>query len=191
MQNQVKRWGIRVQYDKNDKMITNGIDRAAVKVVKWLSERGLTIALAESCTGGMLSEAITSVSGASKVYECGVCSYSNRIKESVLGVKSSTLREYGAVSEQTAIEMAKGVKALASSDIAVGITGIAGPLGGTDEKPVGTVWVSVATDNEAFAKNLMLYNRGENLKRGTIRRLTTYEALKMVLKALGEENESR
>lgn len=191
MQNQVKRWGIRVQYDKNDKMITNGIDRAAVKVVKWLSEHGLTIALAESCTGGMLSEAITSVSGASLVYECGVCSYSNRIKESVLGVKSSTLREYGAVSEQTAIEMAKGVKVLASSDIAVGITGIAGPLGGTDEKPVGTVWVSVATDNEAFAKNLMLYNRGENLKRGTIRRLTTYEALKMVLKALGEENESR
>lgn len=180
-----------MQYDKNDKMITNGIDMTAVKVVKWLSEHGLTIAFAESCTGGMLSESITSVSGASKIYECGICSYSNRIKESILGVKSCTLREYGAVSEQTAIEMAKGVKALASSNIAVGVTGIAGPLGGTDEKPVGTVWVSVVTDNKTFAKNLMLYNRGDNLNRETIRRLTTYEALKMVLKALGEENELR
>jgi len=180
-----------VQYDKSDKLITNSIDTTAVKVVKWLSEHGFTIAFAESCTGGMLSEAITSVSGASKVYECGICSYSNRIKESVLGVKSSTLNEYGAVSEQTAIEMANGVKMLASSNIAVGVTGIAGPDGGTDKKPVGTVWVSIATDNKTFAKNLMLYNRGENLKRETIRRLTTYEALKMVLKALGEENESR
>lgn len=180
-----------MQYDKNDKLITNAIDTAAVKVVKWLTEHGLTISLAESCTGGMLSEAITSVSGASKVYECGICSYSNRIKECVLGVKRSTLREYGAVSEQTAIEMAEGVKALASSDIAVGVTGIAGPLGGTEEKPVGTVWVSVSIDKKTFAKNLMLYNRGENLKRETIRRLTTYEALKMVLKALGEENELR
>lgn len=180
-----------MQYDKSDKLITNSIDTTAVKVVKWLSEHGFTIAFAESCTGGMLSEAITSVSGASKVYECGICSYSNRIKESVLGVKSSTLNEYGAVSEQTVIEMANGVKMLASSNIAVGVTGIAGPDGGTDKKPVGTVWVSIATDNKTFAKNLMLYNRGENLKRETIRRLTTYEALKMVLKALGEENESR
>lgn len=180
-----------MQNDKNDKLITNSIDTNAVKVVKWLSKHEFTISFAESCTGGMLSEAITSVSGASKVYECGICSYSNRIKESVLGVSGDTLRKYGAVSEQTAIEMAKGVKALTSSNIAVGVTGIAGPLGGTVEKPVGTVWVSVATDNRAFARNLMLYNRGENLNRETIRRLTTNEALKMVLKALSEENELR
>ena len=94
-----------MQNDKNDKLITNSIDTNAVKVVKWLSKHEFTISFAESCTGGMLSEAITSVSGASKVYECGICSYSNRIKESVLGVSGDTLRKYGAVSEQTAIEL--------------------------------------------------------------------------------------
>lgn len=171
--------------DKNDKLITNTIDRTAIKVVKWLTEHGLTISLAESCTGGMLSEAITSVSGASEVYECGICSYSNRIKQSMLGVKSESLEKYGAVSEQVAKEMANGALCLAQSDIAVGVTGIAGPLGGTEEKPVGTVWVSVATKEKTIAKNLMLYNRGVKLERETVRRYTTYEALKMVLQALG------
>ncbi|MCD8328704.1 MAG: CinA family protein [Ruminococcus sp.] len=154
-------------------------------MVKWLTEHGLTISLAESCTGGMLSEAITSVSGASEVYECGICSYSNRIKQSVLGVKSESLEKYGAVSEQVAKEMANGALRLAQSDIAVGVTGIAGPLGGTEEKHVGTVWVSVATKEKTIVKNLMLYNRGVKLERETVRRYTTYEALKMVLQVLG------
>ncbi|MCD7727835.1 MAG: CinA family protein [Ruminococcus sp.] len=171
--------------DKNDKLITNTIDRTAIKVVKWLTEHGLTISLAESCTGGMLSEAITSVSGASEVYECGICSYSNRIKQSILGVNSESLEKYGAVSEQVAREMANGVLRLSQSDIAVGVTGIAGPLGGTEEKPVGTVWVSVATKEKTIAKNLMLYNRGVKLERETVRQYTTYEALEMVLQAPG------
>ena len=95
------------------------------------------IATAESCTGGMLSAAITSVSGASGAFDCGVCSYANFIKSKLVGVKEDTLATYGAVSEKTAMEMARGVRLLSGADIGVSTTGIAGPLGGTPYKPVG------------------------------------------------------
>lgn len=176
-----------MEYDKSDKVITNGIDIMSKEVVKYLSEHKKRIALAESCTGGMISQCLTAVSGASEVYELGVCSYSNRIKNKILGVKADTLARHGAVSRQTAEEMALGVLELSGSDIAAAVTGIAGPTGGTQEKPVGTVWVSVADKNGARAKNLMLYNRGERLDRQRVRRLTTYEAFKMILKTLCEE----
>lgn len=180
-----------MEYDKNDKVITNSIDIMAKEVVKYLSEHKKKIALAESCTGGMISQCLTAVSGASEVYELGVCSYSNRIKNKLLGVKTDTLASYGAVSRQTAEEMALGVLELSGSDIAAAVTGIAGPDGGTKEKPVGTVWVCVADQKRKEAKNLMLYNRGERLDRQRIRWLTTYEAFKMIVKTLGIKQELR
>ncbi len=126
------------------------------EVVAKLRERGLKIATAESCTGGLVSERITRVSGSSEVFECGVCSYANRIKEKLLGVSSETLAVLGAVSAETAIRMAEGVKKLSNADIAVSLTGIAGPTGGTDEKPVGLVYLGVCTDKKAYAVKLML-----------------------------------
>ncbi|MBE6898542.1 MAG: competence/damage-inducible protein A, partial [Ruminococcaceae bacterium] len=108
-----------------------------------LKEKGLHVATAESCTGGYVSKRITEVDGASSVFDCGVCSYSNDIKEKVLGVSHDTLVAYGAVSEQTAREMAAGVRRLSGAEIGVSTTGIAGPGGGSPEKPVGLVYVAV------------------------------------------------
>ncbi len=114
------------------------------ELVKLLSENGMTIATAESCTGGMVSQMITDVSGASNVFELGVCSYSNRIKINILGVPKEIIDEYTEVSSQTAEEMAIGVMRLSGADISVSTTGIAGPSGGTEENPVGTVYIALA-----------------------------------------------
>ena len=121
-------------------------------VVAKLRELGLKVATAESCTGGLISERITRVSGSSEVFDCGVCSYANAIKSKVLGVSEETLAILGAVSAETAIQMAEGVKKLSGADIAVSTTGIAGPTGGTAEKPVGLVFVGVCTKDKAYAR---------------------------------------
>lgn len=112
-------------------------------LVQCLIRENITIATAESCTGGLLAKYITDQSGASQVFECGVISYSGRIKHQMLGVSNETLKAYGEVSKQTAMEMATGVRRAAQSDIGVGITGIAGPTGGSKEKPVGLVYFAV------------------------------------------------
>lgn len=132
----------------------------AQKLVKALSDKNMKISTAESCTGGLISEMITSVSGASDVFECGVCSYSNRIKISILGVKSETIDKYTEVSTQTAEEMAIGVLRISGADIAVSTTGIAGPTGGTGENPVGTVCIGIATKDGVISekKNFNLDN---------------------------------
>lgn len=109
-----------------------------------LRKRGLTMASAESCTGGNIAALVTSIAGASEVFAGGVVAYSNGVKESVLGVKAETLAAYGAVSEPTVAEMAAGVRALTGADYAVATSGIAGPGGGSPEKPVGTVWTAIA-----------------------------------------------
>jgi len=114
-------------------------------VVDLLRRRNATLATAESCTGGWLSQRITSVPGSSDVYLGGVVSYSNEVKKSLLGVKQETLDKFGAVSEECAIEMAMGVRKATGSTFGVSITGVAGPGGGTDEKPVGTVFIALAT----------------------------------------------
>lgn len=114
-------------------------------VVRKLLARGMTIATAESCTGGLLAKRITDVAGASDVFEMGAVTYANRIKEQVLGVSAQTLEQYGAVSPQTAREMAEGIRKAAGSDIGIGITGIAGPGGGSAEKPVGLVYIAMST----------------------------------------------
>lgn len=119
----------------------------AEKLVALLKAQNLTCATAESCTGGMVGAAITSVPGASEVYYGGVTSYDNSVKQHILGVRAVTLAGAGAVSSECAAEMALGARRLLGTDLAVSVTGIAGPGGGTDEKPVGLVWFGLADRN--------------------------------------------
>lgn len=126
----------------------------AEAVVQKLKSENKTLGLAESCTGGWLSKIITDVSGASSVYLGGVCSYSNSVKMKLLGVKEDTLNAHGAVSEQTAREMAMGVRNALCSDIGVGITGIAGPLSDNTKKSVGLIYVAVAYEDTVTVKEL-------------------------------------
>lgn len=117
-----------------------------------LVEKGKTLAVAESCTGGYISHQITSVAGSSAYYNGSVTSYSNETKEKVLGVQKESLENYGAVSEAVAREMAEGVKRVLNADYSVSTTGIAGPGGGTKEKPVGTVWIAVSGPEKTVCK---------------------------------------
>ncbi len=123
--------------------------------VRLLTERGQTVSTAESCTGGLLAGRITAISGSSAVFETGFITYANSAKQKLIGVSEETLEKYGAVSEETVREMALGAKSAAGSDYAVSVTGIAGPTGGTDEKPVGLVYIAVAKPdgNIAITKN--------------------------------------
>lgn len=121
-------------------------------VVDLLIANGLTVTCAESCTGGLLSARLINVPGVSEVYKSGYVTYSNKAKRKILGVKKSTLEKYGAVSSQTAEEMAKGLAFLVKSDVAVGITGLAGPDGGTEEKPVGLVYIACSVKGKVTVK---------------------------------------
>ena len=123
-----------------------GIRGVAERLVALLDACGMTCATAESCTGGGVGAAITAVPGSSAVYLGGVVSYANEVKSGVLGVKEETLSAVGAVSSETAAEMAAGARRLTGADIAVSVTGIAGPGGGTPEKPVGLVWFGIASN---------------------------------------------
>jgi PncC family amidohydrolase len=114
------------------------------EIGKLLRERGLTLAVAESCTGGLLGHRVTEVAGSSDYFLGGIISYSNEAKERLLGVRHETLLAHGAVSEETAREMAEGARRALDSDLALSITGIAGPGGGTDEKPVGLTYIALA-----------------------------------------------
>ncbi len=116
-----------------------------------LIDKGITLATAESCTGGAIAAKFTAMAGASAYFLGGVVSYSNEAKRDILGVSEQSLREYGAVSEAVAIEMAQGVRRITGADYAVSTTGIAGPTGGSDLKPIGTVWFGIATPNGSFA----------------------------------------
>ena len=122
-------------------------NRLEVLVGRLLTEKKSTVAVAESCTGGLISSRLTDVAGSSAYFWGGVVSYSNEAKEKFLGVSSETLQKYGAVSSECALEMAAGIRRLANVDYAIAVTGIAGPGGGTSEKPVGTVHVALATKN--------------------------------------------
>ena len=128
--------------------------KSAEAVISSLKKQNKTLGLAESCTGGWLSKIITDVSGASSVYLGGVCSYSNSVKMKLLGVKEETLIKFGAVSEQTAREMAMGARKALGSDIGVGITGIAGPLSDNTNKSVGLIYVAVSYEDTVTVKEL-------------------------------------
>lgn len=133
---------------------------------KMLSEKNLSISTAESCTGGMLSSRITDVSGSSSYFVGGVVAYSNEFKIKFLDVKEETLREFGAVSEETAKQMAEGVRKHFNTDIGISTTGIAGPGGGTDKKPVGLVYIGYSDKNVTFASKFLFGNfRERNKKR--------------------------
>ena len=121
------------------------MNRVAENLVELLKARGLVCATAESCTGGGVGSAITGVPGSSAVFAGGVISYSNEVKRDVLGVSAESLAKYGAVSPQVAAQIADGVRRLLKADLAVSLTGIAGPDGGSDEKPVGLVWFGLST----------------------------------------------
>lgn len=153
-------------------------DVLAENVLSSYRLRGMTVAFAESCTGGLTCARLTAIAGSSDVVCGGVVSYSNEVKKGVLGVKEGTLLQYGAVSEQTAGQMAEGVRALTGASATVSITGIAGPGGGTEEKPVGTVAFGVS------AKDLtktVIKHFDSSLSRGEIRMLASDFALKLAL----------
>lgn len=154
-------------------------------LIKILISNNLTIATAESCTGGLVSAALTDVPGSSTVFGFGVCTYANEAKMKLLGVKSETLKEYGAVSEQTAIEMACGVRLLSGADIALSLTGIAGPDGGSTDKPVGLVYLGVAMEKKQYAKKMLLGQHATK-DRDFIRKLAVKNALKTAIEEVLE-----
>jgi PncC family amidohydrolase len=123
----------------------------ARELVRLADEKNVTIGAAESCTGGMVSAALTSVPGSSEVFKGAVVSYANEVKVALLGVRSETLLKEGAVSEKVALEMAHGARKSLYADYAVSITGLAGPGGGSARKPVGTVWIAVVGNREERA----------------------------------------
>lgn len=145
-------------------------------VVKKLQQNSLKVALAESCTGGMISASITSISGSSQCFECGVVAYSNEVKNKVLGVPLDVVEKFGAVSYQTALGMAKGVRNLVKSDIGISVTGIAGPQGGNDIKPVGLVYIALATEDFSLCQKYYFKGNREEIRKETVK-----QALKMVI----------
>ncbi len=154
------------------------------KVVKVLNEKGLVLATAESCTGGLIAKRITDVSGSSAVFNCGIVSYSNEIKENVLGVSHKTLETYGAVSEQTVREMVKGALKISGADIAVSVSGIAGPNSDNTEKPVGLIFLAVSNGKTITVKQLN-NTFTENIRENN-RQSASDEVLKMILDLVGE-----
>lgn len=156
---------------------------AAEKLIVSFTNAGKTVAGAESCTGGLFGATLTQVSGASLVYCGGVISYTNDVKESVLGVRRTTLEAYSAVSEYTACEMARGVREKLCADFGVSVTGYAGPLGGDDKNPVGTVFVCIADASGEKVTRLCFEPLAD---REQIRRYAVYfmitELTKMILK---------
>lgn len=162
------------------KMTELELIKLAEKAVAKLKEENKTLALAESCTGGWVSKIITDVSGASAVYQGGVCSYSNEVKINILGVKEETLAAYGAVSEQVAVQMAEGVKKALNSDIGIGITGIAGPLSDNTSKPVGLIYIAISDDNKTLCTEL------KNNFKEDIRLQNRLSAVETALNLLGD-----
>lgn len=151
-------------------------------LIKGLTERGMKIAVAESCTGGMVTGKLTSVSGASAVLDGSVVSYANEIKARLLNVSEDVLASDGAVSERCALQMAEGVRCLMNAHMGLSITGIAGPGGGTPEKPVGTVYIAVSTEKGSVCERLSIRNNG----REYVRNVSAKSVLMLALKTLRE-----
>lgn len=152
------------------------------QTVELLKSKKLKLATAESCTGGLISKRITDVSGSSEVFESGVVCYSNRFKENVLGVSPETLKKYGAVSRETAREMVKGVLSLTKADIAVAVTGIAGPSSDDTNKPVGLVYIAVSDGKSTIVKKLLNNFTGDVREQN--RNISADTALEMIMEAI-------
>ena len=151
--------------------------KEAYKIIKILKKKKLKIAFAESCTGGLLSSTITSINGSSKVFTMGLVTYSNQSKNIILKVPNKILKKYGAVSEQCCLTMVKNLEKISKSDICLSITGIAGPAGGTQKKPVGLVFIGVKKHNKITVKKYLFKNKGRNY----IRKSTVNSSLKLIL----------
>jgi nicotinamide-nucleotide amidase len=148
-------------------------------IVRLLTKRRQTLALAESCTGGFIANQITNVPGASKIFLGGVVAYSNETKEKFLGVRSATLKQHGAVSEAVAREMAGGARKKFGADFAIAVTGIAGPGGGTKDKPVGTVFIALAGEFGTIVERKLNSSGRKKFKEATAR-----QALEMLRERL-------
>ncbi len=161
-----------------------GFDAESIEEVlaKTLSNKSYTISVAESCTGGNISHLITRIPGSSKYFKGSVIAYSNEIKEELLGINNSILRNYGAVSKQTVEAMAIGVRQLLKTDYSIATTGIAGPTGGTNEKPVGTTWIAVSNSTEVVSKKFIFSDdRNRNIQRASL------TAINMLLKLMNNK----
>ena len=154
------------------------IEVKAGEIIAQFTANGLKVATAESCTGGLIAGALTEISGSSAVVDRGFVTYSNEAKVAMLGVETATLVAHGAVSRQTAIEMAEGAVAHSAADFAVAVTGIAGPIGGSVEKPVGLVHLAAAGRNGAMLHREMRYG---DIGRSKIRLATVRTALDMLM----------
>ena len=147
------------------------------KIVRLLTKKRLKISFAESCTGGLLSSSITSISGSSKVFTLGLVTYSNQSKISILKVPKSIIRKNGAVSYETCLSMVKNLSKISKTNISVSITGIAGPKGGAKEKPVGLVFIGIKKGNKTLVKKYLFKNK----KRISIQRAAIIKALNLIL----------
>jgi nicotinamide-nucleotide amidase len=152
-------------------------DSLAKRVLARCRARGMRVATAESCTGGLVAAALTAIAGSSDVVECGFVTYSNAAKQKLLGVPASTLLRYGAVSAETAAAMAKGALKRSRADLAVSITGVAGPGGGSKQKPVGLVYFAAASRNGKLVKRRRLFG---NAGRRRVRERSVVEALALL-----------
>ena len=152
----------------------------AKKIVKILIKKKLKISFAESCTGGLLSSAITSVNGSSKVFTLGLLTYSNQSKTQILKVSKNIIRKYGSVSEQVCLAMVKNLSKISKTNMSVSITGIAGPSGGTKIKPVGLVYVGIKKGNRTEVKKYLFKNKG----RSYIQRAAVNKSLGLILSFL-------
>jgi nicotinamide-nucleotide amidase len=159
------------------------IDKMAQDVVQLLSEKKLMLSTAESCTGGLLSGAITGVAGSSKVLGLGICAYGDQFKEYMLGVSKETLEKHGATSAECAAEMAVGIRKASDADVGISITGIAGPTGGTPEKPIGTVYLACSYKDKL---NPITIGINAEQDRQYIRLESVIQALMLILNTIEE-----
>jgi len=149
----------------------------AIKFVNKLIDKKLKISFAESCTGGMLSSIITSVSGSSKIFDLGLVTYSNKAKINILKVPKKIIIKYGAVSSECCLSMVKNLSKISKANISVSITGVAGPSGGTKLKPVGLVYIGIKKGNKIFIQKNLFKNKNRIL----IQKATTVKVLKYIL----------
>ena len=152
----------------------------AKKIINLLRRKKLKIAFAESCTGGMLSSTITSISGASKVFKLGLITYSNQSKNTILKVPEKIIKKFGAVSAQCCLAMVNNLKKISKSDVAISITGIAGPKGGTRSKPVGLVFIGIKKANKVNIYKCFFKNKG----RTYIQKATVRKSLDLILRVI-------
>ena len=147
------------------------------KIVRLLTKKRLKISFVESCTGGLLSSSMTSISGSSKVFTVGLVTYSNQSKINILKVPKNVIRKHGAVSYETCLSMVKNLSKISKTNIAVSITGIAGPKGGAKQKPVGLVFIGIKKGNKTLVKKYLFKNK----KRTSIQRAAVIKALNLIL----------